>query len=137
MIIRTDGGARGNPGPAAAGVAIGDENGVTLLVKGFYLGESTNNVAEYEGLLRGLEEAKKLGGTRLKVYCDSELVVRQVIGVYKVKKNHLKQYHRDVVELMGEFEQVELKHVKREENMAADAMVNAALERRCDINGGM
>ncbi len=135
LKVWTDGGARGNPGPAGAGVAITDESGVTLLSKGFYLGETTNNVAEYEGLLRGLEEAKKLGGAQLTVHCDSELIVRQVTGIYKVKKEHLKQYYRDVVDLMGEFEQVELRHVMREENTAADAMVNRALDGRRDVSG--
>jgi len=134
LEVWTDGGARGNPGPAGAGVAIFDESGASLLSKGFYLGETTNNVAEYEGLLRGLEEAKKLGGTELAVHCDSELIVRQVTGIYKVKKAHLRCYYEDVLKLMGEFESVEVMHVRREENTAADALVNRALDRRRDVS---
>ncbi len=136
LRIWTDGGSRGNPGPAGAGVVIRDAEGETLFSGGFFIvGEATNNVAEYEGILRGLVAAKDLGGTQLDIFCDSDLLVKQVNGQYRVKNAHLKLYHRQVMDLINQFEQVTVKHVYRDDNTAADAMVNMALAARADVGG--
>ena len=137
LKINTDGGSRGNPGPAAAGVVIADAKGRTLFARGFYLGETTSNVAEYEGLLRALQEARKLGGSELEIFSDSELVVRQVNGQYRVKKAHLQNYHEDIVKRMAHFDKVTLQYVRREENSQADELVNRALNARRDVEGGI
>ncbi|MCK4628449.1 MAG: reverse transcriptase-like protein, partial [Sedimentisphaerales bacterium] len=136
LRIWTDGGSRGNPGPAGAGVVIRDAEGETLFSGGFFIvGEATNNVAEYEGILRGLKAAKDLGGTKLDIFCDSDLLVKQVNGQYRVKNAHLKIYHRQVMDLINQFEQVTVKHVYRDDNTAADTMVNKALDARADVGG--
>jgi ribonuclease HI len=136
LRIWTDGGSRGNPGPAGAGVVIRDAEGKTLFSGGFFIvGEATNNVAEYEGILRGLVAAKDLGGTQLDIFCDSDLLVKQVNGQYRVKNAHLKLYHRQVMDLINQFEQVTVKHVYRNDNTAADAMVNKALDAKADVGG--
>lgn len=135
LVVRTDGGSRGNPGPAAAGVHIADRNGRILFSGGFFLGEATNNVAEYQGILHGLAEAKKLGGTRITLYCDSELVTRQLNGQYRVKNAAMRRYYDQVCELRAEFEQFEIIHVRREKNADADAMVNEALDCGADVGG--
>lgn len=135
LTIRTDGGARGNPGPAAAGVVISDPRGQTIFAGGFHLGETTNNVAEYEGMLRGLSEAKKLGGTDLTIYSDSELMVRQINGDYRVKSPKLQPLYRQVMDRIGHFEKVTVLHVKRHENQQADGLVNRALDSGADVNG--
>ncbi len=135
LKINTDGGSRGNPGPAAAAVVINDDRGRTIFCRGYYLQKTTSNVAEYEGLLHALEEAQKLGGTELEIFSDSELIVRQVNGQYRVKKPHLKNYHDEVVERMDQFEKVTLKHVSRDQNAAADTLVNQALNAGRDIEG--
>ncbi len=136
LSIWTDGGARGNPGPAGAGIYIRDENGRTVCWAGFYLGEATNNVAEYQGLLRGLRAAKELGGTQLAVHCDSELIVKQVNGQYKVKNPTLRSIYEEVIAEMANFEQVTVKHVYRSDNAQADQMVNEAVDARGDVSKG-
>jgi len=132
LTIRTDGGSRGNPGPAAAGVVITDPHGRAVFAQGFYLGRATNNVAEYEALLRGLAQAAQLGATQVELFCDSELVVRQVNGQYKVKNPSLRLLYQQVIEQMRDFESVAVRHVRREQNTQADALVNAALDARAD-----
>jgi ribonuclease HI len=134
LTIRTDGGARGNPGPAAAGIVIKDpQSQQTLLARGYFLGKTTNNVAEYEGVLKGLEEAQKLGGTNLQIFCDSELVVRQLNGQYKVKKAHLLNYYENIKTLISQFDKVTISHVPRSQNAHADALVNQALDKQSDV----
>ncbi|MBN1765483.1 MAG: ribonuclease HI family protein [Sedimentisphaerales bacterium] len=135
LIIRTDGGSRGNPGPAAAGVLISKKGSKVIFSGGFYLGETTNNVAEYTALVRALELAEQLGGTRLDVFCDSELVVKQVNGQYKVKNANLKSIYNKVIDLISRFEQVNVNHVYRNGNTQADALVNQALDRKSDVGG--
>jgi|GEM_PF-60907 len=135
LTIWTDGGSRGNPGPAAAGLIIQDNSGSDLFAGGFFLGHTTNNVAEYEGLNRALEIAHRLGGTTLKIFCDSELVVKQVNGQYRVKNAQLKQFFQQVLVRINEFESVHLEHVLREDNADADRMVNWALDTEADVGG--
>jgi len=135
LTIRTDGGSRGNPGPAAAGIIICDAKGKLLYARGFFLGNTTNNVAEYEGIVRGLEEAEKLGGSEIKLFSDSELLVKQINGQYRVKSEQLKPYYQQVMEQIRKFKKVTVRHVRRSENAKADELVNGALDRGADYDG--
>lgn len=134
LQLRIDGGARGNPGPAAAGVVITDSAGATIFAAGFYLGHATNNVAEYSALVRGLQHAKQLHGEKLDVFCDSELVVKQVNGLWRVKNPNLKKLCDQAKFLLAKFQSTSVRHVRREENTQADALVNQALDCRADVN---
>ncbi|MBN2378106.1 MAG: ribonuclease HI family protein [Sedimentisphaerales bacterium] len=135
LRIKTDGGARGNPGPAGAGVAIWDEQGQLVLERGFFLGRMTNNQAEYEGLLRGLDAAGQLGADQVEVYCDSELLVKQINGEYRVKNAELKKLFEKVVGLQRQFESVRVRHIRRSENVDADKLANLAMDAKADVNG--
>lgn len=128
VVIHTDGGARGNPGPAGAGVVIQDGEQKHELKK--YLGRQTNNWAEYEALILALEEAKRLGfgGRSVEVRMDSELIVKQMSGEYRVKDANLKLKFATVRELMTGFESVCFVHVPRERNKEADRLVNDAID---------
>lgn len=128
LILRTDGGARGNPGPAAIGVVLENEQGKVVREFGCYLGEATNNQAEYQALLAGLGEAKKLGATEVRCYLDSELVVKQLKQEYKVKDKELAPLFVRVWNLAQHFKNVSYRHVPREQNRRADALVNSALD---------
>ena len=123
-----DGGARGNPGPAAIGVVLRDGDGAVVEEVGERIGEATNNVAEYRALLLGLELAKGHGGTEIELIGDSELVVRQVEGRYKVKNAGMKQLHEEVKRSLREFDSWSIRHVRRELNAEADRLVNEALD---------
>jgi ribonuclease HI len=126
----TDGAARGNPGPAGAGAVIISPDGHIVAKVGKFLGESTNNVAEYMGLILGLKRAKAMGIRELEVLADSELLVRQLHGDYAVKAEHLKPLHAEAAELLKAFPGAILRHIPREENAAADAMSNRAIDER-------
>lgn len=128
FIIYTDGGSRGNPGPAALGVFITDDHGNLVYKKGLYLGIQTNNFAEYSALVHALEVASGLGGQHLDVRMDSELIVRQMNGQYKIKEPTLVKLARQVKILAQEFREVSYTHVRREYNKEADKMVNIALD---------
>ena len=123
-----DGGSRGNPGPAASGAVIFDEAGEVLREVGTYLGTATNNVAEWTGLLTGLEAALELGIDDLAVRLDSELVVRQIDGQYRVKNAALIPLHAKAKALLRRFARVDVRHVPRKQNAAADALVNQVLD---------
>ena len=126
--MHVDGGARGNPGPAAAGAVISTPDGDVLDEVSETLGVATNNVAEYEGLLLGLRRARALGASEVDVYNDSELVARQLTGAYKVKNAALRPlYERALAELDG-FDRWSITSVPRAQNARADALVNAALD---------
>jgi len=130
--IYTDGGARGNPGPAGAGVVI-LENGRTIAAFGKYLGDAiTNNWAEYEALVLGITDARRLGliDRHIEFRMDSELIVKQMQGLYKVKDQNLKLQHAKVRELLLEFEHVHFTHIPREENSEADRLVNEAIDEK-------
>jgi ribonuclease HI len=123
-----DGGARGNPGPAAAGAVLFDEAGVVLREVGQYLGKATNNVAEWRALIAGLEAAIELGIDDLDVRMDSELVVRQVNGIYRVKHPDLIPLSEKARRLLRKFATFQVRHVRRKDNAAADAVVNQVLD---------
>jgi ribonuclease HI len=134
IIIYTDGGARGNPGPAGIGVVIQDEKGKTLHESSAYIGETTNNVAEYEALIRALEDLKifgdKLRDMEVEVRMDSELIVRQMQGVYKVKEPTLKEKFGRVAHMrMESVPNLVFVHVPREKNKRADELVNEAIDK--------
>lgn len=128
IVVYTDGGARGNPGPAAC-AAVLVKGGTVIAEAKKYLGEATNNFAEYQGLILGLTEARKIGhAKRMEVRMDSELIVRQMRGEYRVKEKTLKSLHEKVRELLAGFPAVHFVHVRREENSEADRLVNEALD---------
>ncbi len=126
-LIHTDGGSRGNPGPAAYAYTIETPGQAAIEAKG-YLGESTNNIAEYTGLLRALEHAQRLGARRVLVQSDSELMVKQMNGDYKVKHPGLVPLYREADKLRRAFEQVTFRHIRREHNKRADLLCNQALD---------
>ena len=128
VVVHVDGGARGNPGPAAAAAVVSAPDGQVLDEAAERIGTATNNVAEYRGLLLGLERAAALGATEVDVVNDSELIARQVDGAYKVKHADLKPLHAQALAALGRFERWSIRSVPRAENAAADALVNRALD---------
>jgi ribonuclease HI len=123
-----DGAARGNPGEAGCGAAILDGSGVLVQELCRYLGRATNNVAEYEALLLGLEGVLRLGGKRLRVQSDSELMVRQLNGLYRVKDNKLRRLYERALRLLNRLEAYRIIHVAREHNRLADQLANRAID---------
>jgi ribonuclease HI len=123
-----DGGSRGNPGPAASGAVLFDERGDVVEEIGTYLGVATNNVAEWTGLLQGLRAALARGVDELAVRLDSELVVKQLSGAYRVKHPGLIPLHAEAKSLLRKFAHVDVRHVPRKQNAAADAVVNQVLD---------
>ncbi|HRV60287.1 MAG: ribonuclease HI family protein [Solirubrobacterales bacterium] len=128
LIVNVDGGARGNPGPAAIGIVIRDGEGNVLQDLAETIGQASNNVAEYQALIRGVEMAIELGGDELDIRGDSELVVKQMLGQYKVKHPDMKPLHTRAKELLGGVGSWSISHVRREQNAEADALVNQALD---------
>jgi ribonuclease HI len=128
VVLHVDGGARGNPGPGAAACIVSSPEGETLLQRAELLGRVSNNVAEYRALLLGLRAAAELGATEVEVIGDSELICKQVNGVYKVKHDSMKPLHREALALLGGFASWSMRTVPRAQNAAADALVNAALD---------
>jgi ribonuclease HI len=124
----TDGGARGNPGPAAYGFVLEDPEGETLAAHGATIGIATNNVAEYSGLIAGLRKAIELGIVAVEVVSDSELMVKQMRGEYRVKNEALRALRDEADHLARKLKQVEYRHVKRAHNELADRLVNEALD---------
>jgi ribonuclease HI len=130
LILYIDGASRGNPGSAGAGVWITDREGKEIVRMSRYLGHKTNNEAEYWALLLGLREAKRLGGNSISIFTDSELIERQVKGLYRVKDLNLKILHRTVIRNLREFSSFEIESIPREQNREADRLANQAIQRR-------
>ena len=128
VIVNVDGGARGNPGPAAIAAVVQDVDGQVLQERGEAIGRATNNVAEYRALLLGIELAAELGAGRVELVGDSELIVRQVEGKYKVKDAALRELHGQVKRALQLFEDWSIRHVRREHNAEADRLVNEVLD---------
>jgi ribonuclease HI len=131
LLIYSDGGSRGNPGPAAIGAVVLDPSTdppTVLATVSERIGVATNNVAEYSALVAGLEAARKFPARRVRVRADSQLLIRQLEGRYKVKTAHLRPLLDEARALLAEYDEVELAHVRRELNTDADALVNAALD---------
>ena len=128
VVVHVDGGARGNPGPAAAAAVISTPDGEVLDEAMEVLGVATNNVAEYRGLLLGLRRARDLGATEVDVVNDSELVAKQLTGAYKVKHAAMRPLYLEAMRALREFERWSVRSVPRAENAHADALVNQALD---------
>lgn len=128
VVVHVDGGARGNPGPAAAAAVVSDGEGTILAEVAETLGRATNNVAEYRGVLLGLARAREVGATQVELVGDSELVARQLTGRYRVKDAALKALHAEALAALAPFERWEIRTVPRAMNLRADALVNEALD---------
>lgn len=129
LNLYIDGASKGNPGEAGAGLWIADKEGQKMLEMSRYLGHRTNNEAEYWALLLGLKEAKRLGGKSIRIFTDSELVARQVNGLYRVKNSNLKVLHASVLKHLTEFTSYIIESIPREENREADRLANQAVQR--------
>jgi ribonuclease HI len=129
LIAYTDGGARGNPGPAGYGVVIKDQSGRKVAVLSEYLGHQTNNFAEYQGLIAALEYALEHGPKALRITSDSELLVRQIKGIYKVKNPTLQDLHARAKKLIVQLDWFSIGHALREHNQEADRLANAAMDK--------
>ena len=134
-VIHTDGACKGNPGPAGVGFTISDASGAEILTFAEYIGHATNNAAEYRALIRGLEEASRLGFQRVKAVTDSQLMCRQVRGEYRVKNERLAELHAQAVRLMRSFERAEIVDVKREANADADRLASGIVKRHLSRRG--
>ena len=129
-----DGGSRGNPGRSGAGVFIRDPDGTILFRHGYYLGNTTNNAAEYMALLYGLKLAHKEGARKIKIYSDSLLVVSQVKGTYKISNSRLKPIYQEVIKQLNLFiDGFEITHIPREKNKIADSLANHAIDLEKDV----
>jgi ribonuclease HI len=128
LVVNVDGGARGNPGPAAIGVVVSDSDGTVIDEVAERIGVATNNVAEYRAVLKGIERAQALGAGEVELIGDSELVARQLTGAYKVKHPSMKPLHTEALAALAAFDRWRIRTVPRAQNARADALVNAALD---------
>jgi ribonuclease HI len=133
ITVNFDGGSRGNPGVAGTGIVLRAADGTALITVGRYIGRATNNVAEYRALIDALRHAKKLGAKNLLVRGDSELIIKQMRGEYRVKNEALKDLYGEASKLAEEFESVRYEHNLRERNSLADRLANLAMDRRTDV----
>jgi len=133
LIIRTDGGSRGNPGPAAAAFVLSDSAGNQIEARAFFLGRATNNVAEYTGLIRALEAAVLRQANQVTLFSDSELLVRQINGRYRVKSEKIIPLYQQAVQLLSQFQSWKVQHITRDKNTHADKLVNRALDLKRDV----
>jgi ribonuclease HI len=128
VVVNVDGGARGNPGPAAVAAVASAPDGRVLREATAYIGETTNNAAEYQAIVLGLELARELGAREVEVVCDSELIARQIGGQYKVKHAGLRPLYAEVMDALRGFDRWAVRNVRRAENARADELVNEALD---------
>lgn len=133
LRLYTDGASRGNPGDAGAGIVVLDDRGREILAQGKYLGTCTNNVAEYQALLLGLTEASRLGDGTIDIFLDSQLIVRQIQGVYRVKSSDLQPLFAQVKELLSSFADFTVSHIPREQNKRADQLANQGINNRFGV----
>ena len=134
LTLEFDGGSRGNPGPAGIGVVIRAKDGTPLVTVGRFLGTCTNNVAEYRALIAALEQAKKLGARKVIIRGDSELIVKQMRGEYRVKHPDMKALYDEAQHLIHQFDEAKIEHNLRHKNELADKLANLAMDRRRDVN---
>ena len=130
LVLYVDGASKGNPGKAGAGVLVTNHKGTKITEISRYLGEKTNNEAEYWALLIGLREAKQLGGRTIRAFTDSELMEKQINGLYRVRNMNLRSLHRAVVETLRGFSSFSIESIPREQNQEADRLANEAIRRR-------
>ena len=133
FTLQFDGGSRGNPGPAGIGVVVQAADGTPLVTLGRFIGRATNNVAEYRALITAMEEAKKLGAKRILIRGDSELVIKQMKGEYRVKNPDMKVLFTEATELIKHFVHAKIEHNLRDKNELADQLANLAMDRRADV----
>lgn len=133
ITIEFDGGSRGNPGPAGIGVVLRAQDGTPLVTFGRFIGRATNNVAEYRALILGLEKAKELGAKKIIIRGDSELIIRQMRGEYRVKSPELKQLYDEAQFLYHQFDEARIDHNYREKNTLADRLANLAMDRKAEV----
>ncbi len=133
LTLEFDGGSRGNPGPAGIGAVVRAADGTALVTLGRFIGRATNNVAEYRALITAMQEAKKLGATSILIRGDSELIIRQMTGVYKVKHPDMRKLYAEAQDLLGQFQKSKIEHNLRHKNELADKLANLAMDRRADV----
>jgi ribonuclease HI len=133
ITLQFDGGSRGNPGPAGIGVVVQAADGTPLVTLGRYIGRATNNVAEYRALITALERARELGAKRIQIRGDSELIIKQMRGEYRVKHPDMRVLYDQARELVRGFEDVKIEHNLRHKNALADKLANLAMDRRADV----
>ena len=133
ITLQFDGGSRGNPGPAGIGIVLRAADGTVLRTLGRFIGRATNNVAEYKALITALEEAKKLGAKKIIVRGDSELIVKQMRGEYRVKNADLRELYDEAQFLLHQFDEAKIEHNLRGHNTLADELANRAMDRRKDV----
>ena len=128
LLIYTDGASRGNPGPSAVGVIIKNEENIDLVKISKCIGTATNNVAEYKAVLLALREAEKLKAEKITLFVDSELLSKQLLGLYKVKSNLLRPYYNDIINIIKKFKSFSVNHISRQYYLDADKLANEALD---------
>lgn len=133
ITLEFDGGSRGNPGPAGIGVVLRAADGTAIYTLGRFIGRATNNVAEYQALITGLAEARKLGVNKISIRGDSELVVKQMLGQYRVKHPQLRVLYEQAIDLFHQFESAVISHNLRHHNALADQLANRAMDRKADV----
>lgn len=133
ITIAFDGGSRGNPGPAGIGVVLRAQDGTPLVTLGRFIGRATNNVAEYKALIAGLQKAKELGAKKIIVRGDSELIVKQMRGEYRVKNADLRGLYDEAQHLYHQFDEAKIEHNYRDKNTLADRLANLAMDRKADV----
>lgn len=133
ITLEFDGGSRGNPGPAGVGVVLRASDGTPLVTLGRFIGRATNNSAEYRALILGLQKAKELGASKLEIRGDSELIIRQMKGEYRVKHPELRELYEQAQLLLHDFTQARFEHRLRHHNSLADKLANLAMDRRGEV----
>jgi ribonuclease HI/predicted RNA-binding Zn-ribbon protein involved in translation (DUF1610 family) len=137
ITVQFDGGSRGNPGPAGVGIVLKAADGTPIVTLGRFIGRATNNVAEYKALITGLQEAKKLGAKKIIVRGDSELIIKQMRGEYRVKHPDLRPLYEEAQDLIRDFPQHKIEHNFREDNTLADKLANLAMDKKRDVTDVM
>jgi len=133
LTLQFDGGSRGNPGPAGIGIVVRAADGTPLITLGRFIGRATNNVAEYRALITAMEEAQKLGAKKIIIRGDSELIIKQMRGEYKVKHPDMRELYDEAQHLLHQFDEAKIEHNLRDKNELADTLCNLAMDRRADV----
>jgi ribonuclease HI len=133
LTLQFDGGSRGNPGPAGIGIVIRAADDTPIYTLGRFIGKATNNVAEYRALITGLQEALKLGAKKIYIRGDSELIIKQLKGIYRVKHPDMKVLYEEAMDALAQFDEYKIDHNLRHKNELADKLANLAMDRRADV----
>jgi ribonuclease HI len=133
ITLEFDGGSRGNPGPAGIGVVLRAADATPIVTLGRFIGRATNNVAEYQALITGLQKAQELGAKKLLIRGDSELIIKQMLGQYRVRHPELKPLYEEAYHLLHQFQQAKLEHNLRHKNTLADKLANLAMDKKGEV----